>query len=77
MARICSPFLFPVKNNRVIGPNMKIFISILRNRLLKACAKFIIERSEIRKKQYAFKSVHFECRMVFTKIFRKKEAFFS
>ena len=59
MARICSPFLFPVKNNRVIGPNMKIVISILRNRLLKACAKFIIERSEIRKKLHAFKTSPF------------------
>ena len=34
------------------------------NGLLKACARFIIERSEIRKKQHAFKGVHFECRMV-------------
>ena len=52
----------------------KIFVGILtlffeshlisRNGLLKACARFIIERSEIRKKQHAFKSVHFECRMV-------------
>ena len=43
---------------------VKIVISISRNGLLKACARFIIERSEIRKKQHAFKSVHFECRMV-------------
>ena len=30
----------------------------------KSCAKFVIERSEIRKKQHDFKSVHFECRIV-------------
>ena len=42
-----------------------IVISILsRNGLLKAWAWFIIVRSEIRKKQHAFKSVNFECRMV-------------
>ena len=39
-------------------------ISISRNGLLKSCARFVIERSEIRKKQHDFKSVHFECRMV-------------
>ena len=44
--------------------SVEIVISISRNGLLKACARFIIERSEIRKKQHAFKSVHFECRMV-------------
>ena len=38
--------------------------SISRNALLKSCARLIIERSEIRKKQHDFKSVHFECRMV-------------
>ena len=44
----------------------EIVISISRNGLLKSCAMFIMERSEIRKKQHAFeKSVHFECRMVF------------
>ena len=42
----------------------KIVISISRNGLLKSCARFVIERSEIRKKQHDFKSVHFECRMV-------------
>ena len=42
----------------------KMIISILRSGLLKSCARFIIERSEIRKKQHDFKSVHFECRMV-------------
>ena len=42
----------------------KTVISISRNALLKSCARFIIERSEIRKKQHDFKSVHFECRMV-------------
>ena len=36
----------------------------IRNGHLKSCAMFIIERSEIRKKQHYFKSVHFECRMV-------------
>ena len=44
--------------------NVIVVISISRNGLLKVCARFIIERSEIRKKQHAFKSVHFECRMV-------------
>ena len=41
-----------------------LVISISRNGLLKSCARFVIERSEIRKKQRDFKSVHFECRMV-------------
>ena len=40
----------------------QVVISISRSGLLKSCARFIIERSEIRKKQYDFKSVHFECR---------------
>ena len=44
--------------------SMLIVISISRNGLLKSCARFVIERSEIRKKQHDFKSVHFECRMV-------------
>ena len=44
--------------------NIEIVISISRNGLLKSCARFVIERSEIRKKQHDFKSVHFECRMV-------------
>ena len=47
-----------------IQNNQKIVISISRNGLLKSCARFVIERSEIRKKQHDFKSVHFECRMV-------------
>ena len=42
----------------------KLVISISRNGLLKSYARFVIERSEIRKKQHDFKSVHFECRMV-------------
>ena len=42
----------------------ELVISISRNGLLKSCARFVIERSEIRKKQHDFKSVHFECRMV-------------
>ena len=41
-----------------------IVISISRNGLLKSCARFVIERSEIRKKKYDFKSVHFECTKV-------------
>ena len=46
-------------------PCDEMVISISRNELLKFCARFIIEeRSEIRKKQHDFKSVHFECRMV-------------
>ena len=44
--------------------HLTIVISISRNGLLKSCARFVIERSEIRKKQHDFKSVHFECRMV-------------
>ena len=32
--------------------------SISRNGLLKSCARLVIERSEIRKKQHDFKSVH-------------------
>ena len=44
-----------------------------RNGLLKLCARFINERSEIRKKQHDFKSVHFECRMVlFYTIWKKR-----
>ena len=51
-------------------------ISISRNGLLKSCARFVIERSEIRKKQHDFKSVHFECRMVlFYMIWEKKRIF--
>ena len=42
----------------------KIVISISRKGHLKSCARCIIERSEIRKKQHDFKCVHFECRMV-------------
>ena len=41
-----------------------LVISMSRNGLLLACARFIIEQGEIRKKQNAFKSVNFECRMV-------------
>ena len=50
-----------------------IIISISRNGLLKLCARFIIERSEIRKKQHDFECVHFECRMhhFFTRYGRK------
>ena len=44
--------------------SVEIVISISRNGLLKSCARFVIERSEIRKKQHDFKCVHFECRMV-------------
>ena len=43
---------------------IEMIISISRSGLLKSCARFIIERSEIRKKPHDFKSVHFECRMV-------------
>ena len=50
-----------------IFPCDEMVISISRNELLKSCARSIIEeRSEIRKKQRDFKSVHFECRMFFT-----------
>ena len=61
-------FYTPKKNSQLkstfLPYRVKIVISISRNGLLKACASFIIERSEMRKKQHAFKSVHFECRMV-------------
>ena len=40
-----------------------LVISISRSGLLKSCARFIIEQSEIRKKEHDFKNVHFECRM--------------
>ena len=46
----------PEKQDKKSKRDMKIVISISRNGLLKACARFIIERSEIRKKQHAFKS---------------------
>ena len=52
--------------------NCEIVISISINGHLKSCARFIIERSEIRKKQHDFKCVHIECRMVlFYTIWRK------
>ena len=38
-----------------------------------SCARFIIELSEIRKKQHDFKSVPFERRMVFYMIFEMGE----
>ena len=41
-------------------PILNIVIFTSRNGLLKACARFIIERSEIRKKQHDFECVHFE-----------------
>ena len=41
-----------------------MIVSILRSGLLKSCARFFIERSEIRKKQHEFKSVHFECKIM-------------
>ena len=41
-----------------------IVISIPRSGLLKSGARFIIEQSDIKKKQHDFKCVHFECRMV-------------
>ena len=52
-------FVFPWKLR-----HRETVISISRNGLLKSCARFVIERSEIRKKLHDFKSVHFECRMV-------------
>ena len=57
--------------------SVEIVISISRNGLLKSCARFVIERSEIRKKQNDFKSVHFECRIVlFYTIWEKSRLFF-
>ena len=55
----------------------KLVISISNNGLLKSCTRFFIERSEIRKQQHDFKSVHFECRMVlFYIIWEKSRLFF-
>ena len=49
-----------------------IVISISRNGLLKACARFNIERSEKREKLHVFKRFHFEHIMVlFTRYGRK------
>ena len=42
---------------------MQKAISISRNEPFKLCARFFIERNEIRNKQHDFKSVHFECRI--------------
>ena len=70
--RTCNNFILGTLD--FIWP-LKIVISISRNGLLKACARFIIERSEIRNKQHAFKSVHFECRMVLFSIECRKVAF--
>ena len=53
--------LTPTDFKKLKSPR-EIVISISRNGLLKSCARFVIERSEIRKKQHAFKSVYFECR---------------
>ena len=50
--------------HRINQAKVRIVIFISRNGLLKSCARFIVERSEIRKRQHDFKSVHFECRMV-------------
>ncbi len=47
--------------NKDTNRKIKIVISISRNGHLKSCVRFVIERSEIRKKQHDFKSVHFEC----------------
>ena len=56
---------------------IEIVISISRSGLLKSCARFIIEQSEIRKKKTDFKSVHFECRMVlFLNDMGEKSTFF-
>ena len=54
----------------------EIVISISRNGLFKSCAKIIIVRSDIRKKQNDFKSVHFEVRMVLFYTIWKKSRFF-
>ena len=54
-----------------------MIISISRSGHLKSCARFIIEPSEIRKKQHNFKSVHFECRMVLFYIVWEKSRLFS
>ena len=61
---VVSFILRKVKTKQSYFNDIEIVISISRNGHLKSCARFIIERSEIRKKQHAFKSVHFECRMV-------------
>ena len=48
-----------------------------KNMLSKSCARFIIERNEIRKKQHDFKGVHFECRMVLFYMIWEKSGLFS
>ena len=55
---------FPQQALNFAFKDQVMVISISRNGLLKSCARFIIERSETRKKQHDFKSVHFECRLV-------------
>ena len=52
-----------------------IVISISRNGHLNSCARFIIERSYIRKKQHDFKCVHFEFRMVLFSIECRKNKY--
>ena len=44
--------------------SLEIVVSTSISGLLKSCTSFLIERSEIRKKQHDFKCVHFKCRMV-------------
>ena len=54
-------YLFLKENDKNI---INYYFSISRSGLLESFARFIIEQSEIRKKQPDFKNVHFECRMV-------------
>ena len=42
----------------------QMIISIPKDGLLKSCARFFIDRSEIRKKRHDFESAHFKCKIV-------------
>ena len=76
--RANSNLIFPPRREIFfLAGLIEIVISISRNGLLKACARFIIEQSEIRKKQHAFKNVHFECRMVLFYTIWKKSRLLS
>ena len=59
------------------GSEIVFLFSISINRLLKSFVRFIVQRSEIRKKQHDFKRVHFECRMVLFTRYERKVDFFS
>ena len=65
------------KINLTCCKSKEMIISISISGHLTSCARFIIERSEIRKKQHVFKSVHFECWMVFLHDMGEKSTLFD